>query len=343
MAGPGFWDDPERAQKVVKEMSALKGPVEAVTRLSRRLEDLKVLVELGAEEHDESLEAEAVEEAASLSRELEAMELRVLLGGKYDRRNAILSLHAGAGGTESQDWVSMLLRMYSRWAERRDFRVEILDLLPGEEAGIKSVTFSLAGEYAYGYAHAEKGVHRLVRISPFDAASRRHTSFASLDVMPEIEDEEEVDIKPEELKIDTFRSQGAGGQNVNKVETAVRITHLPTGIVVACQTERSQHANRLRAMRVLKAKLLELKEEERERELAAIRGKHQAIAWGSQIRSYVFQPYTLVKDHRTGHETGNVQAVMDGDLDPFISAYLKAKAAGTLGDHRNGDRRGEEA
>lgn len=342
MAEPGFWNDQEQAQKTVREISRLKGPVEEFTGLTRRFEDLKVLVELVAEEQDESLAREAEEEAAAAEERAEAMELGILLSGKYDARNAILTLHAGAGGTESQDWVSMLLRMYTRWAERRGFRVEVLDLLPGDEAGIKSVTFSVSGDYAYGYTHPEKGVHRLVRISPFDAAGRRHTSFASLDVMPEIENEEEVEIKPEELKIDTYRSQGAGGQNVNKVETAVRITHVPTGIIVACQTERSQHANRLRAMRVLKAKLLELKEEEREKELAALRGKQQAIAWGSQIRSYVFQPYTLVKDHRTGHETGNVQAVMDGDLDQFIYSYLKAKAAGTLGAYKNGGQKNED-
>lgn len=342
MASPGFWDDQESAQKVVREISSLKGPVESFDRLLKQFEDLKVLVELGDEEQDESLAGEATREAASVEEVLQSMELKVLLGGKYDGRNAILTLHAGAGGTESQDWVSMLLRMYTRWAERRGWKVDVLDLLPGEEAGIKSVTFSVAGEYAYGYSHPEKGVHRLVRISPFDAAGRRHTSFASLDVMPEIEDEEEIEIKADELKVDTYRSQGAGGQNVNKVETAVRITHVPTGIIVACQTERSQHANRLRAMRILKARLLELKEEEREKELAALRGKQQAIAWGSQIRSYVFQPYTLVKDLRTGYETGNVQAVMDGDLDGFIHEYLKQKARGTLGTYKSGGGRGEE-
>ena len=339
MAGPGFWDDQAAAQKVVKEKASLKGQVDAFEKVQRKYEDVAVLIELGDEEQDLSMEEEIRAELDSLSDDVREMELKVLLSGKYDRRNAIVSLHAGAGGTESQDWVDMLLRMYTRWAERRGFEVEVIDLLPGEEAGVKSVTFAIRGEYAYGFARPEKGVHRLVRISPFDAAGRRHTSFASVDVMPEIEDEGEVEIKPEELKIDTFRSGGKGGQNVNKVETAVRITHIPTGIVVSCQTERSQYANRLRAMRLLSSKLLELREEQREKELAELRGQHQEIAWGNQIRSYVFQPYSLVKDHRTGLEVGNVQAVMDGEIDGFIYEYLRQKAQGTLGTYRDrGDR-----
>ena len=307
-------------------MSAAKGPLEAYRALDRRLADLEVAIQLAEEAQDPELGQEASETAASLTADAEELELRVLLHGKYDSRNAIVSLHAGAGGTEAQDWVAMLLRMYTRWAERHGFRTEILDLLEGEEAGVKSVTFSVTGGSAYGYLRVEKGVHRLVRISPFDASSRRHTSFASVDVIPEIEDDVEIDIKPEELKIDTFRSGGAGGQHVNKTESAIRITHLPTGIVVSCQNERSQIQNRATAMRILKARLLERRIQEQADELAHERGEQQEIAWGSQIRSYVFQPYQLVKDHRTNVEVGNVGAVMDGALDPFIHAYLQQQA-----------------
>jgi len=307
-------------------VASLRQPIEKYEAIRKRFEDLEVLIELGAEEEDASLAQEAARELDTLSEEVRRFQLEILLSGPYDRNNAILTLHAGAGGTEAMDWVSMLLRMYTRWAESRGYRVETLDLLPGEEAGIKSVTISISGENAYGFLRSEKGVHRLVRISPFDASGRRHTSFASVEVLPEIEDETAVEIRPEDLKIDTFRSGGAGGQYVNKTESAVRITHLPTGIVVSCQSERSQGQNRATAMRILRSKLVELKEQEREQELAALRGQKTDIAWGNQIRSYVFQPYSLVKDHRTNVEVGNVQAVMDGELDPFIYGYLESQA-----------------
>lgn len=308
----------------MRELSFHQGKVKLYYELEKELEDLKTLYELAVEENDDSLEPEMEEGVKKLTQHFETLELEILLSGPYDRNNAIITLHAGAGGTEAQDWVSMLYRMYVRWGERHGFKVETLDLLPGEEAGIKSVTLSLAGENAYGYAKAEKGVHRLVRISPFDASGRRHTSFASVDVIPEVaEENEEIQIPPEDLKIDTFRSGGAGGQHVNKTESAVRITHLPTGIVVACQSERSQIQNRAYAMRVLQAKLLELKRKQQEEEISEIRGEQQDIAWGSQIRSYVFHPYNLVKDHRTNIETANTGAVMDGEIDEFIAGYLQ--------------------
>jgi len=307
----------------MQDLSYHQGKVKLYEELNRELEDARALWELAAEEDDPDLEPEIAAAIGVLKRRFEQLELEILLSGPYDRNNAIMTLHAGTGGTEAQDWAQMLYRMYVRWAERRGFKVETMDLLPGEEAGIKSATISLMGENAYGYAKAEKGVHRLVRISPFDASGRRHTSFAAVDVIPEVTDDNEINIDPEELKIDTFRSSGAGGQHVNKTESAVRITHLPTGIIVACQSERSQIQNRAAAMRVLQAKLLDLKRKQQEQELSEIRGEQQEIAWGSQIRSYVFQPYSLVKDHRTNVETGNVGAVMDGEIDDFIAAYLQ--------------------
>ncbi len=325
---PDIWLDQRRAQEVGRRLKTLQSPIELVTKLLGDVEDLLVLDELAAAEDDEAAHAEVAAGAARAAEEVSRLELRELLRGKYDTADAIVSLHAGAGGTEAQDWVQMLWRMYQRWAEERGFQVEVLDILPGEDAGVKSVAVEVRGEYAYGYLRPEKGVHRLVRISPFDASGRRHTSFASVDVLPVMEGDALIEIDPEDLRVDTFRSGGAGGQHVNKTESAVRITHMPTGIVVACQNERSQHSNRETAMRMLRAKLLERKEEEERQEVAQLRGDQGAIAWGNQIRSYVFQPYTLVKDHRTGTEIGNVQAVMDGELDPFIEAYLRKQAGG---------------
>ena len=331
MAQPGFWDDPERARGDLRLLSSVREPLEEYERLKRRLEDAEALLELAREEGDTSLYSELAGEVQALKRDSDRLWLGLLLTGEYDAEDAILSLHPGAGGTESQDWAEMLMRMYVRWAERKGFEVRVLDYLEGEEAGLKSATLSIRGRNAYGFLKAEKGVHRLVRISPFDASGRRHTSFASVDVLPDLEDDGDVEIRPEDLRIDTFRSGGAGGQHVNKTDSAVRITHLPTGIVVSCQNERSQHANREAAMKILKARLRKLKEEERERQLAELRGEQGEIAWGNQIRSYVFHPYTLVKDHRTGVEVGNVQAVMDGDIDVFIYALLEQRAAQKIG------------
>ncbi|OPX88033.1 MAG: Peptide chain release factor 2 [Pelotomaculum sp. PtaB.Bin104] len=324
----GFWEDQDQAQKIVQRISQLKDKVIVFQELAGNFEDLVVLAELGEEENDEAVAAEIREGMIALTRRVADLELAVLLSGLYDRGNAIISLHAGAGGTESQDWVEMLVRMYTRWAERHKFKIDVLDLLPGDEAGIKSATLEVSGPNAYGYLRSEKGVHRLVRISPFDAAGRRHTSFASLDVLPEVEDDVDIQINQEDLRIDTFRSSGAGGQHINKTDSAVRITHIPTGIVVSCQNERSQFSNRLAAMKMLRAKLTDLELRKKEAELAALRGDQQEIAWGSQIRSYVFHPYSLVKDHRTNEETGNINAVMDGEIDSFIAAFLKEKARG---------------
>jgi len=326
MNEPSFWEDIQRSQKVNKEVKLLKNKIQKYEDINSRIEDTEVLIQLGMEEEDSSIMDEVGKELSRLERDVEALRLETLLNGPYDSNNAIIEIHAGAGGTEAMDWASMLLRMYTRWCESKGYKVETLDFLPGEEAGVKSVTLQVMGENAYGYLKAEKGVHRLVRISPFDASGRRHTSFASLEVMPEIEDDEELDIKPEDLRIDTYRAGGAGGQHVNKTESAVRITHIPTGIVVQCQNERSQIQNRETAMKVLRARLLELREAERQKELDKVKGEKKSIEWGSQIRSYVFHPYSMVKDHRTNQETGNIQAVMDGDLDPFINAYLQMMA-----------------
>ena len=304
--------------------------MESYEKLCTQYEDLVTLVEMAIEEDDDSVEEELRTEFDSFKETLETMKLRTLLTDEYDANNAILTFHAGAGGTEAQDWVSMLFRMYQRWAERKGFNVKTLDYLAGDEAGIKSVSFIVEGENAYGFLKSENGVHRLVRVSPFDSSGRRHTSFASLEVMPEIDDSIEVNIRPEDLQVDTYRSGGAGGQNVNKVSSAVRITHIPTGIVCACQTERSQLQNKANAMKMLKSKLIQIKEREHLEKIEDIKGVQKEIAWGSQIRSYVFMPYTLAKDHRTGFENGNIQAVMDGDIDGFINAYLKAKSRGEL-------------
>lgn len=319
----GFWEDLEHAQKVNKEMSRIEGKIERYRKLCAKADDIEVLIELCLESQTDSESEEIQSELDSLTKEIEQTTLETLLKGKYDANNAIMTLHAGAGGTEAQDWVSMLYRMYTRYAERNGYKVTVLDSLPGDEAGIKSVTFSVEGENAYGYLKAEKGVHRLVRISPFDSQSRRHTSFASVEVMPEIEGETEIKINPEDLKIDTYRSGGAGGQHVNKTDSAVRITHIPTGIIVQCQNERSQIQNREQAMKMLMSKLVEKQEREQQEQEQELKGEIKKIEWGSQIRSYVFCPYTMVKDHRTGCETGNITAVMDGDLEEFIFDYLK--------------------
>ncbi len=319
----GFWENVERAQSVGKQLKETENKLEKYRKLCTRVDDAEVLVEIILETDDETEAAALDDEIAVLTADIEKLRLETLLKGKYDGLNAILSLHAGAGGTEAQDWVSMLYRMYTRYAERNGFKVKVLDLLPGDEAGIKSVTFQVEGTNAYGYLKAEKGVHRLVRISPFDANSRRHTSFASLEVMPEIENDDEIKISPDELKIDTYHSSGAGGQHVNKTESAIRITHIPTGIIVACQNERSQLQNKEVAMRMLMGKLIEKREREQQEEVAGLKGELKKIEWGSQIRSYVFCPYTLVKDHRTGFENANVQSVMDGNIDDFIFEYLK--------------------
>lgn len=326
MSAPGFWDDPEGAQKLSQEVKHLQDRIDQYSRLISEIEDIEVLIEIADEEGDLSIVPEIDNSISILEKEVRSLKLETLLKGDYDKNNAIISLHAGAGGTEAMDWTSMLYRMYTRWCESKGYEVELLDMLPGETAGIKSVTFQATGTNAYGYLKAEKGVHRLVRISPFDSSGRRHTSFASVDVMPELDNDIEIEIKPDELKVDTFRAGGAGGQHVNMTDSAVRITHIPTGIVVQCQNERSQMQNRETAMKVLKARLLELKEREAMEKVEAMKGDMKKIEWGSQIRSYIFHPYSMAKDHRTGVEIGNLQAVMDGDLDEFINAYLQMMA-----------------
>ncbi|MEH7440591.1 peptide chain release factor 2 [Neobacillus drentensis] len=325
MLQPDFWNDQEKAQTVISEANALKDQVNEFNELNESYENLELTYELVKEENDEELRAELEEELQELTGRLSQFELQLLLSEEYDKNNAILELHPGAGGTESQDWGSMLLRMYTRWAEKKGFKVETLDYLPGDEAGIKSVTLAIKGHNAYGYLKAEKGVHRLVRISPFDASGRRHTSFVSCEVMPEFNEEIQVEVRTEDLKIDTYRATGAGGQHINTTDSAVRITHIPSGVVVTCQSERSQIKNREAAMKMLKAKLYQREIERQEQELLEIRGEQKEIGWGSQIRSYVFHPYSMVKDHRTSTESGNVQAVMDGDLDQFINAYLRSR------------------
>ncbi len=329
-AGAGFWDDPASSQKVLQRISQCKAKVTGYEKLRAQYEDALALIELADEEQDESLFSEALKGVDDFERELVSARLSTLLSGEYDGNNAIITFHSGAGGTEAQDWAQMLYRMYTRWAERHNFKYKILDYLDGEEAGLKSASIVIEGTNAYGYLKSEAGVHRLVRVSPFDSSGRRHTSFASLEVMPEIGEEFDIEIKDEDLRVDTYRSSGAGGQHVNKTESAIRLTHLPTGIVVACQQERSQRQNRETAMTMLKSKLIQIKEREHYEKIEDIKGVQKEIGWGSQIRSYVFMPYTLAKDHRTGFEVGNIGAVMDGDIDGFINAYLKAKSQGEL-------------
>jgi len=325
MGAPGFWDDNRRAQELIRERSELSRVVGRIKELATQIEDLGVLFELATEAGDSSLDAEITEGVSSLRSDLDEFELKVMLSGPHDAKTAIVAIHPGAGGTESQDWAQMLMRMYLRWCDRAGFKAEVVDLLPGEEAGIKSATIEVTGEYAYGYLRGETGVHRLVRISPFDASRRRQTSFASVHVVPEVDDVE-VMVREEDLRIDVYRSSGPGGQGVNTADSAVRITHLPSGLVVACQNERSQLRNRDTALRILKARLYELAEQKRREEMTELTGQKKEIAFGSQIRSYTFHPYQLVKDHRTGLEVGNVEGVMDGDLDPFIKAYLMRAA-----------------
>lgn len=332
-AEPGFWDNMEQAQKITQRMAALKSKDEQYMRLRSKAEDAMALIEMGDEAEDLSLLPEAQQELDDIEAQIETMRLSTLLTGEYDSHNAILTFHAGSGGTEAQDWAEMLFRMYNRWGERHGFKVSTLDYLDGDEAGLKSASILVEGENAYGYLKSEAGVHRLVRVSPFDAAGRRHTSFSSLEVMPEIDLDSSVEINPDDIKMEVYRASGAGGQKVNKTSSAVRLIHIPTGIVTSCQVERSQYQNRDMAMKMLISKLVEIKERENLEKISDIKGEQKEITWGSQIRSYVFMPYTMVKDHRTGHETGNVNAVMDGDLDGFINAYLAAMSQGTLGEN----------
>lgn len=326
MSSSDFWSDQEKAQKLSQERNRLESELSKINGLQDKLEESEILLEMAEEENEEEAIKEAEETLNSVKESLDELEIKTVLSGEFDKNNAIVTIHAGAGGTESCDWAEMLMRMYLRWAERKGFEAEILDYQENEEAGIKSATILIKGPYAYGLLRAEHGTHRLVRISPFDANARRHTSFCGVIVVPEIDDEIEVEIKEEDLRIDTYRASGAGGQHVNKTDSAVRITHLPTGIVVTCQSERSQIQNRMRAMKILKARLFELEMRKREEKIAKARGEHKTIAWGNQIRSYVFHPYQLVKDHRTGIETSNINAVLDGEIDQFIEGYLKQKA-----------------
>jgi len=321
-SAPDFWDNPDEAQKVLRELSSKRDKVQEWQQFRQQLDDVKLLLEMAREENDQHALEELDRESKALLEGVRNLELKGLLSSPEDQKNAILTIHPGAGGTESQDWAQMLMRMYLRWAERHQFKTEIMDLLPGEEAGIKSVTIEVKGPYAYGYLKSEVGVHRLVRISPFDAGGRRHTSFASVFVLPEMDEDFEIEINPNDLRIDTFRASGAGGQHVNRTDSAVRITHIPTGIVVTCQSERSQHKNKANAMKILKARLYQRKLEEERAKRQKLEESKSDIAWGNQIRSYVFHPYNLVKDHRTGHETGDIQRVMNGEIDDFIYSYL---------------------
>ena len=330
MSEPGFWDNNEKAQMVIQKSNELKAVYDTFHQLELQVEEVELLFEMYKEDPEEEIHEELVEHVHSVEKELEKYELSMLLSGPHDKCSAILEIHPGAGGTESQDWGSMLLRMYTRWAEQHGYRIETVDYQDGEEAGIKSVTLSIEGLNAYGYLKSEKGVHRLVRISPFDAAGKRHTSFCSIDIMPQLEGDIDIEINPDDLKIDVYRASGAGGQHINKTSSAVRITHIPTGIVTQSQAQRSQFKNKDQAMAMLKTKLYQLEEEKKAAELAEIRGEQKDIAWGSQIRNYVFHPYSLVKDLRSGHETGNIGAVMDGDLDPFMDAYLKWTLSGEV-------------
>lgn len=320
---PDFWDNPERSQEMTKELKRCKDDVNTYHHLQQQYEDIETLIEIGYEENDPSLLEEIGSDLEDFMNTIDSMKIKTLLSGEYDQNDAILTLHAGAGGTESCDWASMLYRMYCRWADKKGYSVEVLDYLDGDEAGIKSVTLEVHGENAYGYLKSEKGVHRLVRISPFNAAGKRQTSFVSCDVMPDIKEDINIEIKDEDIRVDTYRASGAGGQHVNKTSSAIRITHIPTNIVVQCQNERSQHMNRDKAMQMLKAKLFLLEQEKNAEKVSGIRGEVKEIGWGNQIRSYVMQPYTMVKDHRTNVESGNVDSVMDGDIDLFINSYLK--------------------
>ena len=325
-AQDGFWNDMERSQKISQSIKNAKDTIADYEKLERKADDLATLIELADDGMLDDVEEDIVNGFPEFEHELEGAKLKTMLSGEYDKNNAILTFHAGAGGTEAQDWAEMLYRMYTRFAQRHDYKITVLDYLDGDEAGIKSASVLVEGMYAYGYLKGENGVHRLVRVSPFDSSGRRHTSFASLEVMPELDDDTEIEIRDDDLKVDTYRSSGAGGQHVNKTESAIRITHIPTGVVVACQNERSQHKNREMAMKMLKSKLVEIKEREHLEKIDDIKGEHMQIGWGSQIRSYVFMPYTLAKDHRTGFESGNINAVMDGDIDGFINAYLLSLA-----------------
>ena len=327
---PGFWDDVEKSQKTMQIVKGLEGKIEKFNKLNEMLDDTITLIELAVEEDDTSAEEEIRTEAENFKKMLENEKLSTLMTGEYDNSNAIITFHAGSGGTEAQDWAEMLYRMYNHWAEKHDFKITLLDYLDGDEAGMKSASILIEGTNAYGFLKSESGVHRLVRVSPFDAAGRRHTSFAAIEVMPEIDDSMEVEIRPEDLKMDVYRSSGAGGQHINKTSSAVRLTHIPTGIVVSCQTQRSQFQNKDYCMKMLRSKLIEIKEREHLEKISDIKGVQKEIAWGAQIRSYVFMPYTLVKDHRTGFETGNVDGVMDGDLDGFINEYLKFLSHGKI-------------